>query len=99
MHKLLKNPNDTETQLDPKDHFIVRLPVRGYNAKSISETTKTPLSTIQRRIRKLYHRGIINLQTGVNYSSLGYKRGLLMVNLSKGEASKVGNTISKKLVC
>jgi DNA-binding Lrp family transcriptional regulator len=74
---------------------IIELLTFGQNNKQISNKLEVPLSTIQRRTRKLTEKEFIITRTEPNYEKLGFKRGLIHVYLSKGEIDSVGLKLSK----
>jgi DNA-binding Lrp family transcriptional regulator len=62
----------------------------------ISQKLDIPLSTIQRRTRKLFEKEIISTKIELNYEKLGYKRGLLHVYLQKGQLDRIGQIVVEK---
>jgi Lrp/AsnC family transcriptional regulator for asnA, asnC and gidA len=82
-------------RIDNIDIKIIELLTFGHNNKQISDIIKVPLSTIQRRTRKLGEKELIVTRTEPNYEKLGFKRGLIHVYLSKGEIDSVGQKLSK----
>ena len=82
-------------RIDDIDMRVIELLTFGFNNKQISAKLKIPLSTTQRRTRKLFEKGLIVTRTEPNYEKLGFKRGLIHIYLSKGEIESVGRAISK----
>ena len=82
-------------RIDDIDMRVIELLTFGFNNKQISVKLKIPLSTTQRRTRKLFEKGLIVTRTEPNYEKLGFKRGLIHIYLSKGEIESVGLAISK----
>lgn len=82
-------------RIDDIDMRVIELLTFGFNNKQISAKLKIPLSTTQRRTRKLFEKGLIVTRTEPNYEKLGFKRGLIHIYLSKGEIESVGLAISK----
>ena len=83
------------TRIDDMDMKVIELLTFGFNNKQISDKLKVPLSTIQRRTRKLFERELIMTKIEPNYEKLGFKRGLIHIYLSKGEIDSVGRALSK----
>lgn len=87
--------NMSGVRIDDIDMKVIELLTFGFNNKQISDKLKVPLSTIQRRTRKLFEKGLIITRTEPNYEQLGFKRGLIHIYLSKGEIDSVGHAISR----
>lgn len=62
-------------RIDSMDMKVIELLTFGFNNKQISNKLKVPLSTIQRRTRKLGEKELILTKTEPNYEKLGFKRG------------------------
>jgi len=82
-------------RMDSIDIKIIELLTFGHSNKQISDKLEVPLSTIQRRTRKLGEKDLIVTRTEPNYEKLGFKRGLIHVYLSKGEIDSVAQKLSK----
>jgi Lrp/AsnC family transcriptional regulator, regulator for asnA, asnC and gidA len=82
-------------RIDNIDIKIIELLTFGHNNKQISDRLQVPLSTIQRRARKLGEKEFIVTKTEPNYEKLGFKRGLIHIYISKGEIDSVGRKLSK----
>src|SRR5215216_5049346 len=91
----INNNYDVFTHLDKTDFRIVSLLVLGYDNKKISSTLKIPLSTIQRRTRRILQSGMVTLEYQPNFKLLGLKKGLLHTYLEDGQLRKTGEKISK----
>jgi DNA-binding Lrp family transcriptional regulator len=91
----INNNNDVFTHLDKTDFRIVSLLVLGYDNKKISSTLKIPLSTIQRRTRRILQSGMVTLEYQPNFKLLGLKKGLLHTYLRDGQLKKTAEKISK----
>ena len=91
----INNNYEVFTQLDKTDFRIVSLLVLGYDNKNISSTLKIPLSTIQRRTRRILQSGIVHLEYKPNFKLLGLKKGLLHTYLHDGQLKKTGEKISE----
>jgi DNA-binding Lrp family transcriptional regulator len=100
MIKINNNDNDHDTstngiRIDNIDIKIIELLTFGHSNKQISDKLEVPLSTIQRRTRKLGEKELIVTKTEPNYEKLGFKRGLIHIYLSKGDIDSVGQKLSK----
>jgi DNA-binding Lrp family transcriptional regulator len=91
----INNNYEVFTQLDKTDFRIVSLLVLGYDNKKISSTLKIPLSTIQRRTRRILQSGIVTLEYQPNFKLLGLNKGLVHTYLHDGQLKKTGEKISK----
>jgi Lrp/AsnC family transcriptional regulator for asnA, asnC and gidA len=85
---------NTTVHIDNLDMKVIELLTFGYGNKAIADKLKIPLSTIQRRARKLVEKELVVTKTEPNYEKLGFKRGLIHVYLNKGEIDSVGQKIS-----
>ena len=63
--------------IDDIDMSIIQYMLAGYSNTDIANKMDKPLSTIQRRSRRLVERGIIVPYAHLNYGSFGLRRGLL----------------------
>ena len=82
-----------KAKFDKFDLKIIELLIAGKDNKYISSKTKIPLSTVQRRSRGLFDKGLLNFRVELNYEKLGYKRGFLHVYLASGQVQKVGQVL------
>ena len=87
--------NNIDYQLDNTDFKIISLLVLGLDNKKISSTLKIPLSTIQRRTRRILLSGMIKLEYTPNFKKLGIKKGLLHIYLSDGQLRKTAEKTSE----
>lgn len=62
---------------DELDMEIVALLVSGKDNKQIANEVKVPLSTIQRRTRRLFEKNIVKSRIEPNYRQLGYNKGVI----------------------
>jgi DNA-binding Lrp family transcriptional regulator len=81
--------------LDERDREILRLLIAGKSNRAIATRLKIPMSTVQRRTRKLFERDLIRLKYELNYKKLGFRKGLLHVYLKDGNIQGVAEEISK----
>jgi DNA-binding Lrp family transcriptional regulator len=90
------NYNNNLVNIDIIDKKIIELLLANHDNSFISQKLDIPLSTIQRRTRKLFEKEIISMKTELNYEKLGYKRGLLHVYLKKGQIDRIGKIVVEK---
>lgn len=88
----IKNENRL-FKLDATDHEIIKLLLSNYESIAISKKLDIPLSTIQRRMRKLFEQDIVRKKIELNYGKVGYKRGMLHIFLKKGFLDEIGKKI------
>lgn len=93
--EITNNYNDIQSQMDKTDFRIISLLVLGYDNKKISSTLKIPLSTIQRRTRRILLSEIVKLEYIPNFKMLGIKKGLLHTYLRDGQLRKTAEKISE----
>jgi DNA-binding Lrp family transcriptional regulator len=90
MHKVKPN-----FQVDELDLKIIDLMVKGSNNKQIASEIKAPLSTVQRRTKRLLSEQFVINKTELNYQKFGLKRGLLHLFISNGDIENIVKEISK----
>ena len=88
-----KIDNNNNNNIDKK---IIELLIANHDNSYISQKLDIPLSTIQRRTRKLFEKEIISTKVELNYEKLGYKRGLLHIYLKRGQLDKIGKIVVEK---
>jgi DNA-binding Lrp family transcriptional regulator len=81
--------------IDKIDTQILELLVQNHNSKHISRTLKIPLSTIQRRVRKLVEKGFVTSKTLINFTKFGFKSGSVHIYLEDGNVDTILNNVSK----
>jgi len=86
--------DSTTLAFDNLDQRLLEFLLKGYEHKKIATEVKTPLSTIQRRIRKIFEKQYINRKNELNYNKLGFRKGFLQISL-KGDDSY---TVAQKIV-
>ena len=89
------NNKDIEYHLDKTDFRIISLLVLGYNNKQISSTLKIPLSTIQRRTRRILQSGTVEVEYQPNFKLLGIAKGILHTYLRDGKLKQTAQKISE----
>ena len=81
--------------LDDRDQAILSLLITGRSNTEIASKFKIPVSTVQRRTRKLFERDIVRTNYRLNYEKLGLRKGLLHIYLKNGEANAIANQVAK----
>lgn len=81
--------------IDELDLQLLDLLQRGYDNKHIAKTTEIPLSTIQRRTRLIFKRGLATSRIEQDYDKLGYKKGFLCIRLRGGRIESIADKLSK----
>lgn len=67
----------------------------GYDSKQIAEKVKVPLSTIQKRIRRIFDNGLISVRKEPNYKKLGFKTGIIYISINTDSIYAIAGIISK----
>ena len=81
--------------IDEIDQKLVELLMKGYSNKKIALEAKSPLSTIQRRIRKIFGNEYVHKKTELNHKKLGLRKGHLIISLKGDHSNLVAQEISK----
>ncbi|HJT86018.1 MAG TPA: Lrp/AsnC family transcriptional regulator [Nitrososphaeraceae archaeon] len=81
--------------MDDIDFRIVSLMVLGKDNKEISFTLKIPLSTIQRRTRRILQSGMVKVEYQPNFKLLGIAKGMLHTYLRNGKLRTTAEKISE----
>ena len=82
-------------QIDQIDVQILDLLVQNHNNKNISKTLKIPLSTIQRRVRKLIEKEFVISKNHINFTKFGFKSGTIHIYLTDGNFDAILSKVSK----
>ena len=82
-------------QVDDVDMKIIDLMIKGNNNKQIAFEISVPLSTVQRRTKRLISEQAVLTKTELNYEKFGFKKGLLHIYVSNGDIEKIAKGISK----
>jgi DNA-binding Lrp family transcriptional regulator len=87
--------------IDEIDQKLLELLLRGYTNKRIALEAKSPLSTIQRRIRKIFENEYIYKKTELNHKRLGLRKGYLLISLKGDYSSLIAQKVSliKGITC
>lgn len=81
--------------IDETDVRILHLLIQNYDNKKMSSKLKIPLSTIQRRVRKLVEKGFVVSKNLIDYTKFGFKSGSIHIYLSDGNMDSILDEISK----
>jgi len=86
--------------VDALDQKLIEMLLKGYTNKRIALEAKSPLSTIQMRIRRIFENQYIHKKTELNYKKLGLRKAYLFISLN-GDDSNVAQKISiiKGITC
>jgi DNA-binding Lrp family transcriptional regulator len=82
------------SKLDERDQEILGLLVAGANNRVIATKLRIPMSTVQRRTRRLFERDVIKVRYELNHKKLGFRKGLLHVYLKDGNMKEVAEQIA-----
>src|SRR5262249_8834023 len=91
-----KSSSNSLPKIDKLNVQIIELLIEGHDSKYIAAKTKSPLSTVQRRSRKLFENNLLSTKIELNYEKLGYKRGFLHVYLANGEVDEIGRLVADR---
>jgi DNA-binding Lrp family transcriptional regulator len=80
--------------IDNLDETLLELLVKGYENKKIAVEVKTPLSTIQRRIRNLFENQYVSRKNELNYKKLGLRKGYLQISLKGDKSYEVAHKLA-----
>ena len=70
------------SNIDESDIQIIKLLIKGNNNKEISSKLRIPLSTIQRRAKRILKQELVITTTHLNRCKFGYRTGLIHVYCS-----------------
>lgn len=91
---IVKNHHHVATiRPDAIDNRIIELLFDGKNNKDISKKIDVPLSTVQRRVRKLQFNGIMTTQIQLDYRLLGFRTGLIHIFVKIGDIHETAQRI------
>src|SRR5215470_14552329 len=80
--------------IDEIDQKLIELLLKGYTNKKIAFEANSPLSTIQRRIRKIFENEYIYKKNELNHRKLGLRKGYLLISLKGDYSYQVAQKIS-----
>jgi DNA-binding Lrp family transcriptional regulator len=78
-----------QREIDELDIKLLNLLQRGYDNKQIADKVDNPLSTIQRRTRLIFERGLAASKIEPDYAKLGLKKGYLILRLKGGKIADI----------
>ncbi len=81
--------------IDNLDHKLLELLVKGYENKKIAIEVNTPLSTIQRRIRKIFENQYVSRKNELNYKKLGLRKGYLQISLKGDNSYEIAQKLAR----
>jgi DNA-binding Lrp family transcriptional regulator len=82
-------------KVDDLDLKIIALLVSGEDNKEIADKLEIPLSTIQRRTRRLFENETVRMKAEPNYRQLGYSKGVVHLYINNVEAMRVAQELSE----
>jgi DNA-binding Lrp family transcriptional regulator len=82
-------------KVDDLDLKIIALLVSGEDNKEIADKLEIPLSTIQRRTRRLFENETVRMKAEPNYRQLGYNKGVVHLYINNVEAMRVAQELSE----
>jgi len=87
--------------IDGLDQKLIELLLKGYTNKKIALEAKSPLSTIQRRIRRIFEDQYLHKKNELNYKKIGLRKGYLLISLKGDDSSLVAQKVStiKGITC
>jgi DNA-binding Lrp family transcriptional regulator len=80
--------------IDEIDQKLIELLLKGYSNKKIALEAKSPLSTIQRRIRKIFENQYIHKKTELNHKRLGLRKCYILISLKGNYSDLVAQKVS-----
>src|SRR5215469_4257311 len=89
------NPQSDYKLIDEIDQKLIELLLKGYANKRIALEAKSPLSTIQRRIRRIFEDQYLHKKNELNYKKLGLRKGYLLISLKGDDSKLVAQKVSK----
>lgn len=80
--------------LDARDRQILVLLLAGEDNKGIAAKLHIPMSTVQRRTRRLFEAEIVENRVVLNFKRLGYRSGLLHLYLKNGNMQEIAKRVA-----
>ena len=90
-----KTTLERQKDIDDLDIKLLNLLQRGYDNKEIAKSIENPLSTIQRRTRLIFERGLAALKVEPDYAKIGLKKGFLLIRLKGGKIPQIVERLRK----
>lgn len=81
-------------QIDQIDQRLIELLLDGYTDKKIAAHQKSPLSTILRRIRRIFENEYVIRKNELNHKKLGLRKAYLFISLKGDSSSPIAKRIS-----
>ncbi len=85
---------DYNLDIDATDQRLIELLLKGYTNKNIALHERMPLSTIQRRIRRIYEKGYVIKRNELNYKKLGLRKVYVLISLRGDMSAEVAQNLS-----
>jgi DNA-binding Lrp family transcriptional regulator len=82
-------------KLDDLDLKLIALLVSGKNNKELADIVRVPLSTIQRRTRRLFENNTLKNKVEPNYKLLGFNEGVIHLYINNVDAMVVSQKLSE----
>lgn len=83
------NPKEDKLDLDELDLQVIRALIEGGTSADISKQLNKPLSTIQRRVRKIEEKRFVSRKAQPNFAAFGFKRGIIGMTISTGDQIQI----------
>jgi DNA-binding Lrp family transcriptional regulator len=80
--------------IDEIDQKLIELILKGYSNKKIALEAMSPLSTVQRRIRKIFENQYVQKKSELNHKRLGLRKCYLSISLTGGHSNVVVKKVS-----
>src|SRR5262245_38417528 len=84
-----------KSDLDDLDISIIECLITGMKGKEISMKLSKPMSTVQRRVRKLFESGAVSSEIKLDFAKMGMKRGNLFIYIRNGESRHLAEQVAK----
>lgn len=93
MRRQVMSKNGKSNNIDEVDLKIIGLLTQDKSNQQISLQLDIPLSTVQRRTRKVKHSGLVKNSTQIDYESLGFNTGLAHIYLNDGDIDQTAKKV------
>jgi DNA-binding Lrp family transcriptional regulator len=80
---------NASVRLDEVDLKIIALLVSGKDNKQIASQLEVPLSTVQRRVRRLFENDTVRMKVEPNYKQLSYSKGVVHLYINNVDTMAV----------
>ncbi len=94
-HRNYEERIDFQLDLDKTDQQLIKLLLEGHSSKRIALQAKSPLSTIQRRIRRIFENEYVIKRNEMNHRKLGLRKVYLLITLKGDFSGPIAQKISK----